>query len=102
MLIGASFGPAASPCCFVALLLCAMRASICRYEGGTRVAMLARLPGVIAAGSSVAYPTSNVDFAPTFLEAAGVAATYGLDGTSWWGAVAGAASAELDCMIHIL
>ena len=57
--------------------------------------MLARLPGVIAAGSSVAYPTSNVDFAPTFLEAAGVAATYGLDGTSWWGAVAGAASAEL-------
>ena len=65
------------------------------YEGGTRVAMLARLPGVIVAGSSVAYPTSNLDFAPTFFEMAGVSAAYDLDGTSWWGAVSGVASAEL-------
>ena len=65
------------------------------FEGGTRVAMLARLPGVIAAGLAVAYPTSNLDFAPTFFEMAGVSATYDLDGTSWWGAVSGVASAEL-------
>lgn len=41
------------------------------YEGGTRVPMLVRWPGKIAANSTCATPVHIVDFYPTFLSLAG-------------------------------
>jgi arylsulfatase A-like enzyme len=53
------------------------------YEGGIRVPMIVRWPGVVAAGSSCDTPVSNVDFYPTFLAASGAAAPASpLDGES--------------------
>lgn len=40
------------------------------YEGGNRVCQIARWPGVIAAGSECAEPTTSPDWYPTLLEAA--------------------------------
>ena len=56
------------------------------YEGGTRVALMARFPGAISAGSTLSIPVSNLDLAPTILTAVGAAipATLGADGFSWW------------------
>lgn len=44
----------------------------CYYEGGIRVPMVARWPGVIAQGSICDVPVTNVDFFPTFMAAAKV------------------------------
>lgn len=44
------------------------------YEGGIRVPMIARWPGVIAPGATCDAPVSNIDFYPTFLAAAGATA----------------------------
>jgi len=53
------------------------------YEGGIRVPMIARWPGVTAPGSRCDVPVSNIDFYPTFLAAAGAPApTTVLDGES--------------------
>jgi arylsulfatase A-like enzyme len=55
------------------------------YEGGIRVPMLVRWPGVVEPGTVCDTPVSVVDFFPTIQEAAGVAggqATQGLDGES--------------------
>ncbi|MEI2722039.1 MAG: sulfatase [Verrucomicrobiota bacterium] len=41
------------------------------YEGGIRVPLLARWPGVIPAGSTNATPVSSADYFPTLLELAG-------------------------------
>lgn len=41
------------------------------YEGGVREPLLARWPGVVAAGSRCDEPVTSPDFYPTFLEAAG-------------------------------
>ncbi|MCA9190646.1 MAG: sulfatase [Planctomycetales bacterium] len=38
------------------------------YEGGTRVPLIVRWPGVVAAGSSCPTPTIHVDLFPTFSE----------------------------------
>lgn len=66
------------------------------YEGGTRVAMMARLPGHIPASTQVAVSVSNLDFAPTFFDVARVGASpYPIDGLSWWMAAAGAPSVQL-------
>lgn len=46
----------------------------CYYEGGIRVPMIARWPGVIASGSTCDTPVVNIDFYPTFLAAAGAPA----------------------------
>ena len=43
------------------------------YEGGIREPMIVRWPGKIAPGSHCDVPVSNIDFFPTFLDAAGVA-----------------------------
>jgi arylsulfatase A-like enzyme len=40
------------------------------YEGGIRVPLLVRLPGVTAAGSTSAWPVTSTDYFPTILEAA--------------------------------
>jgi len=54
------------------------------YEGGIRVPMIARWPGVIKPGRTCDTPVINIDFYPTFLDVAGVACPNGklLDGVS--------------------
>lgn len=54
------------------------------YEGGIRVPLLVRWPGVIAPGRISVMPVTTVDFFPTFLELAGAPAPRGvpLDGVS--------------------
>ena len=54
------------------------------YEGGIRVPLVIRWPGVVPAGKTSSTLTSNVDFYPTFLEAAGITphAKQELDGIS--------------------
>lgn len=53
------------------------------YEGGIRVPMIVRWPGVVTPGSTCDAPVLNVDFYPTFLAAAGAAVpTTPLDGES--------------------
>jgi len=54
------------------------------YEGGIRVPLLARWPGVIAPGSTTSVPVDNVDIYPTLLQVAGLSpdADGELDGTS--------------------
>jgi len=42
------------------------------YEGGTRVPLIARWPGVTRPGSRCEVPVTTPDFYPTFLEAAGL------------------------------
>lgn len=44
------------------------------YEGGIRVPLVVRWPGVVRAGSRSDIPTSNVDLYPTCLAAAGLSA----------------------------
>lgn len=53
------------------------------YEGGIRVPMVVRWPGIVAAGSTCDTPVSNLDLYPTFLAAIGAAApNTPLDGES--------------------
>jgi arylsulfatase A-like enzyme len=55
----------------------------CYYEGGIRVPMIARWPGVVTPGTTCDVPVSNIDFYPTFLAAARAAAPASpLDGES--------------------
>ena len=74
------------------------------YEGGARVALMARFPAAIAARAVVDTAVINLDIAPTILEAVGAPApAYDLDGVSWWGlatgAGAGAALAARQCLV---
>lgn len=52
------------------------------YEGGIRVPLIVRWPGVTEAGTRTDEPVTSIDFYPTFLEAAGIEAPegYSLDG----------------------
>lgn len=54
------------------------------YEGGIRVPLVVRWPGVVKPGSTNETPVINLDFFPTFLAAAGAAVPEGkiLDGES--------------------
>lgn len=54
------------------------------YDGGTRVPLLIRYPGVVAAGSSCATSVTTPDFYDTFLELAGIEPKEGcgIDGVS--------------------
>jgi arylsulfatase A-like enzyme len=52
------------------------------YEGGIRVPLIVRWPGVVHPGSTVSTPVSSVDFFPTMLEMAGVNSKRTLDGLS--------------------
>jgi arylsulfatase A-like enzyme len=42
------------------------------YEGGIRVPLIVRWPGVVRSGTTCAAPVSSVDFYPTLLAAAGL------------------------------
>lgn len=52
------------------------------YEGGVRVPLLVKWPGVITAGTVHAAPVTSVDYFPTLLEMATGAPAQGVDGES--------------------
>jgi arylsulfatase A-like enzyme len=52
------------------------------YEESLRTPLLVRWPGVVRPGSEAAAMATNLDFAPTFLEAAGVAVPASMQGRS--------------------
>jgi arylsulfatase A-like enzyme len=60
------------------------------YEGGIRVPLIVRWPGKIKAGSVNHTPVQTMDYAPTFLEAAGIPYMVpGFDGMSLVGELTG-------------
>jgi arylsulfatase A-like enzyme len=61
------------------------------YEGGIRVPMIARWPGVIPAGRSSEHAWAHWDVLPTLAEIAGTRAPGGLDGMSMMRALRGEA-----------
>ena len=67
------------------------RAKSTLYDAGLGTALLARLPGVIAAGSRQSSLLSNIDLLPTLLEAAGKPAPDHVQGRSFWGLLKGGA-----------
>jgi N-acetylglucosamine-6-sulfatase len=57
------------------------------YEWSIRVPLLVRCPAAIRGGTKLTSMVANIDFAPTILEAAGVAGVAvpaGFDGRSFW------------------
>ncbi len=52
------------------------------YEGGIRVPLIVRWPGVIPAGAVAHVPVSSVDFFPTIMDMAGVQTKRPVDGVS--------------------
>jgi arylsulfatase A-like enzyme len=52
------------------------------YEGGIRVPLIVRWPGVTKAGTTCGVPVSSIDFFPTALEACGVKSEAKVDGVS--------------------
>jgi arylsulfatase A-like enzyme len=65
------------------------------YDPGIAVALLCRWPGRIAAGSTVGALTSNVDVAPTLLEAAGVEVPGRMQGESFFAHLTGGSEPSL-------
>jgi arylsulfatase A-like enzyme len=61
------------------------------YEGGIRVPLLVRWPGVTKAGAAVAAPVSSIDFLPTICEACAVKSDAKVDGISFVSALKGEA-----------
>lgn len=52
------------------------------YEESFRMPLLVRWPGVVKAGTAINQLTQNIDFAPTFLEAAGLPVAAEIQGVS--------------------
>ena len=65
------------------------------YEGGVRVPLMVRYPGIVSPGAESEAPIMCVDFYPTLLEIAGAQGdpAHKLDGTSFWPIAAGDTSA---------
>lgn len=59
------------------------------WEGGVRMATIASWPGRIPCGETVTTPSISYDWAPTFLDAAGVPAPERMDGVSLLAALTG-------------
>ncbi|MDB4756940.1 arylsulfatase [Mariniblastus sp.] len=53
------------------------------YDGGIRVPMIARWPGIIQAGTQTSHPSAFWDFLPTACELAGINAPIDTDGLSY-------------------
>ena len=69
------------------------------YEGGIRVPMMMRWPGRVRAGAVEATPTISMDFAPTFLAAAGIAyESASFDGENLLSVAAGTGSLQRDAV----
>lgn len=64
------------------------------YEGGIRVPMIARLSGLIAAGSVNETPCYFADWFPTLCDAASLTKPEDLDGESLWPVLTDSASAQ--------
>ena len=74
------------------------RAKMTLYDPGLRVALLARLPGVIPPGQSVSALTSHVDVAPTLLELLDVPVPATMQGHSLRGYLDGQPPADRDAI----
>jgi arylsulfatase A-like enzyme len=61
----------------------------CVYDGGLRVPMLVRWPGMVKEGSRTDAMVGLVDLLPTFIEAAGGTAPQNIDGRSFTGVLTG-------------
>jgi arylsulfatase A-like enzyme len=61
------------------------------YEGGLRVPLIVRWPGVTKQGSTIAVPVQSIDFFPTLLDACGVKSEAKVDGVSLLPALRGEA-----------
>ena len=61
------------------------------YEGGIRVPMIVRMPGVVAAGRDDGTPWAFWDFLPTVADIVGAEAPADIDGISLWPTIAGTA-----------
>ncbi|MBL9203100.1 MAG: sulfatase [Opitutaceae bacterium] len=70
------------------------------FEGGLRVPLLVRWPGVTTPGRSIATPVSGLDIFPTILDAAGVAPSARSDGQSLRTLLAGGAAPERTLFWH--
>ena len=69
------------------------------YEGGIRVPMMMRWPGHIRAGAVDATPAISMDFAPTFLDAAGIDyAAHEFDGKSLLPVASGRGALQRDAL----
>ncbi len=68
------------------------------YEGGLRVPLVVRWPGVVAPGSASACPISSIDFLPTLLDAAGVRHERASDGLSFLPLLGGGTAPERDAL----
>ncbi|MHC4883791.1 MAG: sulfatase family protein [Planctomycetota bacterium] len=68
------------------------RAKCNLYDIGCEVALMARLPGTIAAGQVIEEMTNIMDLAPTFLEAAGCDPEPSMTATSLWPRLTGTTS----------
>ncbi|MBI9018233.1 MAG: sulfatase [Phycisphaerae bacterium] len=70
----------------------------CLYEGGIRIPMVVRWPGMVKAGSVCDEPVIGVDFMPTFIDIAKAEAPEGqvLDGVSILPLLKGAGKVELE------
>eukprot|EP00729_Bicosta_minor_P014903 gene14903-19371_t len=68
------------------------------YEGGIRVALMARFPGLILPGTTISTAVSNIDLAPTIFAAIGADLPSDLDGDgiSWWKKVTGQSDSQAD------
>lgn len=64
------------------------------YEESLRMPLLMRWPGVTVAGSECAELVQNLDFAPTFIEAAGASVPVDMQGASLRPLLAGAAPSD--------
>lgn len=68
------------------------------YEGGVRVPLVVKWPGVTKPGSVSAVPVTSVDYFPTLLEAATGAPAKGIDGESIVAALKGADRLQRDAI----
>lgn len=64
------------------------------YEGGVRIPLLVRAPGITRAGATVDAPVLSTDFLPTLLALAGLPAATDIDGMSFATALRGQPAAR--------
>lgn len=64
------------------------------YEGGIRVPLIVRWPGLIPSGSRSDVHVSSIDHFPTVADVAGVPLNHSVDGQSLWPTMSGVAESE--------
>ena len=76
-----------------------VRAKGTLYDAGTEIALMMRLPGVIAGDLVIPQVIQNIDIAPTLLEAAGVPIPSTMQGKSFWLLLTGDAYEPHDAIV---